>query len=165
MLADIPENRLTEAIIQSAIEVHRTLGPGLKEEVYEAALALELGWKGIACKRQVPVRVVYKGVDIGDPEHPKRIDLLVEDSIVVECKALASALEPVFKAQCLTYLKMTGKRVGLVLNFGRPTVREGIGRVFNETREESRARLARENPEVLKGVLEEEDGKVAGDGC
>lgn len=116
MLADIPENRLTEAIIQSAIEVHRTLGPGLKEEVYEAALALELGWKGIACKRQVPVQ-------------------------------------------------MTGKRVGLVLNFGRPTIREGIGRVFNETREESRARLARENPEVLKRVLVEEDGKFAGDGC
>lgn len=164
MLVDIPENRLTEKIIQAAIEVHKTLGPGLKEEVYEAALALELGWKGIACKRQVPIRVVYKGVDIGDSEHPKRIDLLVEDTVVVECKALASALEPVFKAQCLTYLKMTGKRVGLVLNFGRPTVREGLGRVFNETREEYRARLARENPEVLKRVLEEEDGTPMCDG-
>lgn len=164
MLEDVPENRLTDKIIQAAIEVHKTLGPGLKEEVYEAALALELGWRGIECKRQVPVRVVYKGVDIGDSEHPKRIDLLVEDSVVVECKALASAQDPVFKAQCLTYLKMTGMRVGLVLNFGRPTVREGIGRVFNETQEEYRARLARENPEVLKRVLEEEDGVPIYDG-
>jgi GxxExxY protein len=161
MLEDIPENQLTDRIINAAIEVHKTLGPGLKEEVYEAALALELDWRGFKCQRQVPVQVTYKGIDIGEPEHPKRIDLLVEDTVVVECKALPAGQDPLFKAQCLTYLKMTGKRVGLVMNFGRPTMKEGISRVFNETREEYRARLARENPEALKRVLEEEDGAPA----
>ena len=156
-MIDIPENQLTDAIINSAIEVHKTLGPGLKEEVYEAALAVELGLRGIACKRQVPVAVVYKGVDIGDLDHPKRIDVLVEDSVVVECKALATAKDPLFRAQCLTYLKMTGKRVGLVLNFGRPTLKEGIERVLNESKEEYRARLAREVPASFRNVLREED--------
>ena len=156
-MTDIPENQLTDAIINSAIEVHRTLGPGLKEEVYEAALAVELGMRGIACRRQVPVKVVYKGVDIGDFDHPKRIDVLVEDSVVVECKALATARDPLFRAQCLTYLKMTGKRIGLVLNFGRPTLKEGIERVINETKEEYRARLARQAPASYRNVLREED--------
>ena len=131
-MKDIPENKLTDAIISSAIEVHRVLGSGLKEEVYEAALAVELGMRGIQCKRQVPVMVTYKGVDIGDPDHPKRIDILVEDTVVVECKALATARDPLFRAQCLTYLKMTGKRIGLVLNFVRPTLKEGIDRLIHE---------------------------------
>lgn len=157
-MVDIPENKLTDAIISSAIEVHKILGPGLKEEVYEAALAVELGLRGIACKRQVPVNVTYKGVDIGDPNHPKRIDMLVDDAIVVECKALATAKDPVFRAQCLTYLKMTGKRVGLVLNFGRPTLKEGIDRVINETQTEYRSRLARESPVSFRNVLREQDG-------
>ena len=132
MLTDLPENRLTDAILGAAFEVHKVLGPGLKEEVYEAALAVELGLRGIRCRRQVPVPVVYKGVDIGDPQHPKRIDVLVEESVVVECKALATAKDPVFRAQCLTYLKMTGLKVGLVLNFGRPTLKEGIDRVIHD---------------------------------
>lgn len=131
MLKDLPENKLTEAVICAALEVHRTLGPGLKEEVYEAALAIELGLKGIECRRQVLVPVIYKGVDISDKEHPKRIDMLVADSLVVECKALAKAKDPLFKAQCLTYLKMMGLRIGLALNFGRPTLKEGIERVIN----------------------------------
>ena len=157
-MTDIPENKLTDAIINSAIEVHKTLGPGLKEEVYEAALAVELGLRGIACKRQVPVSVTYKGVDIGDSGHPKRIDMLVEETVVIECKALATAKDPLFRAQCLTYLKMTGKRVGLVLNFGRPTLKEGIERVINETAEEYRARLAKESPASFRNVLREQDG-------
>ena len=134
-MTDIPENRLTDAIINSAIEVHKTLGPGLKEEVYEAALAVELGLRGIACRRQVPVAVTYKGVDIGDVAHPKRIDILVDDAVVIECKALATAKDPLFRAQCLTYLKMTGKRVGLELEFGAAccvTV-YGFGVAFHRT--------------------------------
>ena len=157
-MTDIPENRLTDAIINSAIEVHKTLGPGLKEEVYEAALAVELGLRGIACRRQVPVNVTYKGVNIGDSEHPKRIDMLVEDAVVIECKALATAKDPLFRAQCLTYLKMTGKRIGLVLNFGRPTMKEGIERVINESKDEYRRRLEREAPASFRNVLREEDG-------
>ncbi len=155
---DIPENQLTDAIIGSAIEVHRTLGPGLKEEVYEAALAVEFCLRGITCKRQVPVPVTYKGVNIGDPEHPKRIDMLVEDSVVVECKALPTAKDQLFRAQCLTYLKMTGKRIGLVLNFGRPTLKEGLERVINETKDEYRMRLACEAPASFRNVLREHDG-------
>ena len=137
MLTQTPDNSLTDAIINAAIEVHRTFGPGLKEEVYEAALAIELDSRNIKCQRQVPVPVMYKGVDIGDPAHPKRIDLLVEDSVIVECKALAAARDPVFRAQCLTYLKMTGLTVGLVLNFGRPTLKEGIDRVINKPQTQS----------------------------
>ena len=131
MLRDIPENHLTESVISAALEVHKTLGPGLKEEVYEAALAHELNLRGIEHRRQVPVTVIYKGVDVGDQDHPKRIDILVNNSVVVECKALAKAKDPLFRAQCLTYLKMLGLRVGLVLNFGRPTLKEGIERVIN----------------------------------
>ena len=131
MIADIPENQLTDVIINAAIEVHKALGPGLKEDVYEAALVVELGLRGIRSRRQVPVNVTYKGVNIGDPDHPKRIDILVDDAVVIECKALATAKDPLFRAQCLTYLKMTGKRVGLVLNFGRPTMKEGIERIIN----------------------------------
>ena len=157
-MTDIPENKLTDVIINAAIEVHKTLGPGLREEVYEAALALELRLRGVECKRQVPVSVTYKGYDIGDQNHPKRIDILVEDSVVIECKALATAKDPLFRAQCLTYLKMTGKRIGLVLNFGRPTIKEGIERVINETKEEYRSRLARESPASFRNVLREEDG-------
>ena len=137
MLTDLPENKLTDTILGAAFEVHKVLGPGLKEEVYEAALAVELGLRGIRCRRQVPVPVVYKGVDIGDPQHPKRIDVLVEESVVVECKALATPKDPVFRAQCLTYLKMTGLRVGLVLNFGRPTLKEGIDRVIRIPEQEA----------------------------
>ena len=84
--------------------------------------------------------------------------MLVEETVVIECKALATARDPLFRAQCLTYLKMTGKRVGLVLNFGRPTLKEGIERVINETVEEYRARLAKESPASFRNVLREQDG-------
>ncbi len=156
MLADIPENRLTDAILNAAIEVHKTLGPGLKEEVYEAALVVELGLRGFSCQRQIPVPISYKGVDIGDPNHPKRIDILVENTIVVECKALPIAKDPLFRAQCLTYLKMTGRRIGLVLNFGRPTLKEGVDRVINETREEYLSRLAQKDPATFRRVVREQ---------
>ncbi len=122
---------LTEKIIGAAIEVHRVIGPGLKEEVYESALVVELGLRGIRCRRQVPVACHYKGVRIDEKNHPKAIDLLVEDSIIVECKAVATAKDPIFRAQCLTYMRMTGKQLGLVINFGRQTLVEGVMRVIN----------------------------------
>ena len=132
MTTNIPEHALSEAIIGAAIEVHRIIGPGLKEEVYECALEIELGLRGIQCQRQVPVKCSYKGVSIDEKNHPKAIDILVDDKVIVECKAVSIAKDPVFRAQCLTYLKMTGKRLGLVLNFGRPTLKEGVSRVINE---------------------------------
>ena len=122
---------LTEKILGAAIEVHRIIGPGLKEEVYESALAVELGLRGITFRRQVPVACHYKGLRIDEKKHPKAIDLLVEDTVVVECKAIATAKDPLFRAQCLTYMRMTGKQLGLVINFGRPTLIEGIMRVIN----------------------------------
>ena len=126
------QRQLTDKIIGAAIEVHRELGCGLKEEAYEAALAWELRQRGLAVERQVPCPVVYKGIVLCDrDEHPKRIDLLVEGKIVVELKAV-SRHDPVFAAQCLTYLKMKNLQVGLVLNFGFSTLKEGIRHVLND---------------------------------
>lgn len=126
------QKELTEKIIGAAIEVHREFGCGLKEEAYEAALAWELAQRGLKVERQVPCPVVYKGVILCDSDdHPKRIDHLVEDSVVVELKAFARN-EPVFAAQCLTYLKMKNMQIGLVLNFGFPTLKEGIRHVLND---------------------------------
>ena len=133
MLKDIPENEITEKIIGLAIEVHRTYGgPGLKENAYEAALEWELKNAGLRVERQKPVPIVYKGMVFeADDEHPKRLDLLVEDRIVVECKSVeAKARDASFQAQYKTYLKMLSLHVGLILNFGRPTLKEGIDRVF-----------------------------------
>ena len=133
MLKDIPENEITEKIIGLAIEVHRTYGgPGLKENAYEAALEWELKNAGLRVERQKPVPIVYKGMVFeADDEHPKRLDLLVEDRIVVECKSVeAKARDASFRAQCKTYLKMLGLHVGLILDFGRLTLKEGIDRVF-----------------------------------
>ena len=149
------ENEISKIVLDAAIMVHRTLGgPGLLESVYQDALVYELKTRGLKVEKEVLVPVRYKDVEVGDP---LRIDILVEGCVVVECKALATAKDPLFRAQCLTYLKMTGKRVGLVLNFGRPTLKEGIERVLNESKEEYRARLAREAPASFRNVLREED--------
>lgn len=122
---------LTGQIINAAIEVHTELGCGLKEDAYEAALAWELTQRGHKVLRQVPCPVIYKGnVFCQDDEHPKRIDLLVDDKIVVELKAV-SVCHPVFAAQCRTYLRMLNLPVGLVLNFGFQTLKEGIVHVSN----------------------------------
>lgn len=122
---------LTGKIINAAMEVHTELGCGLKEEAYEAALAWELEQRGHRVQRQVPCPVKYKGhVFCQDDEHPKRIDLLVDGAVVVELKAV-STKHPVFAAQCRTYLRMLDLPVGLVLNFGFPSLKEGIEHVSN----------------------------------
>ena len=122
---------LTGEIINAAIEVHTELGCGLKEEAYEAALAWKLMHRGHKVQRQVPCPVIYKGnVFCQDDEHPKRIDLLVDDMIVVELKAVCT-MHPVFAAQCRTYLRMLNLPVGLVLNFGFSSLKDGIEHVSN----------------------------------
>ena len=119
---------LTEKIIAAAIEVHRELGgPGLLESIYEEALCYELRSMGIQVDRQVQRKTFYKGIEL---EHEMRFDLLVENTVIVECKALAQR-NPLFAAQCLTYLRQSGLNTGLVLNFGQKYLKEGIERIAN----------------------------------
>lgn len=118
-------NNITEKIIGCAIEVHRHLGPGLLEAIYEKALCYELDKNKIMYERQVLIPVIYKGFNLGE----YRVDLLVENEIIVELKAAEKTL-PLHEAQVLSYLKMTGKRLGLLINFNIPTVRDGIKRII-----------------------------------
>ena len=119
---------LTYKIIGAAIEVHRTLGgPGLLESVYESALCHELSLQGLRIQTQVPVDVNYKGVKIRDP---LVLDILVEGKIIVEVKATEKE-NPIHQVQLLTYLRLTGLRLGLLINFGSRHLKEGISRVIN----------------------------------
>ena len=118
-------NILTEKIIGCAIEVHRNLGPGLLESIYEKALCYEFGATGLQYKNQVVIPIVYKGTSLG--EH--RIDLLVEDEIIVELKAV-DRNDPVFVAQVLSYLRLAHKKLGLLINFNVPVLRNGIKRII-----------------------------------
>jgi len=104
---------LTEKVIGAAIEVHRALGPGLLESAYEECLCRELNIRGLAFQRQVPLPVEYKGVKL---DCGYRLDLVVEDAVVLELKCVEHIL-PVHEAQLLTYLKLTGKHVGMIINF------------------------------------------------
>ena len=107
--------------------MYKTLGPGLLESVYEKALVIELTNKGIKAERQVPVNIFYKGVELGEG---LRIDVLVEDSLVVELKSV-DTLNKVHYKQLLTYLKITNKRVGLLINFNENNLMDGIKRIVN----------------------------------
>ena len=121
-------NKITRTIIGAAIDVHKFLGgPGLIESAYEEAMVEELRSRGLGVRRQVSCPIVYKGKRL---ESPLRIDLLVDECVIVELKAVSSG-NPVFAAQCLTYLRMTGLRVGLVINFGLQKLVDGIERVVN----------------------------------
>jgi GxxExxY protein len=117
-------DRLAHDVIGAAIEVHRILGPGFLESVYEEAMCVELGLRGIPFVRQYQSSIDYKGHAVG--EH--RLDLLVGDVLVVELKAV-DALAPVHTAQVMSYLKANGKRLGLLINFNTPVLRQGIKRV------------------------------------
>ncbi|MCL6613710.1 MAG: GxxExxY protein [Firmicutes bacterium] len=120
-------NMLTEEIIGAAIEVHRTLGPGLLESAYEECLCRELDLRRIRFVRQHPLPVEYKGVKL---DCGYRLDLLVDDSVVVEIKTVDS-LQPIHKAQLITYLKLGGWSIGLLINFNVPVLRTGIKRIVN----------------------------------
>ena len=117
------EQELTERIIGCAIAVHRALGPGLLESVYVGALCIELAHEGISYERERRVPLEYRGASIGD----YRIDLVVENRVIIEIKSVVR-LEPVFGAQVLTYLKISGLRVGLLLNFNKGVLKDGIKR-------------------------------------
>jgi len=122
------ENELSKIIVDSAIEVHRTLGgPGLIESVYEEALAWELVSRGLDVRRQKEVLISYKGNTLSSP---LRIDLLVQDLVVIEAKAVAQ-YNRIFEAQALTYLRLMDLKLALVINFGESRVANGIHRVVN----------------------------------
>jgi GxxExxY protein len=114
---------LTQKIIGCAIEVHRQLGPGLLECIYGDAFAIEFGLQGIRFQQQLQLPVTYKGLPIGD----YRIDLLVEDTVVVEIKS-TERHDPLFEAQLLSYMKLGGYKVGLLINFNSVILTKGIKR-------------------------------------
>jgi GxxExxY protein len=122
-----PVNEITRAIIGAAMEVHSALGPGLLESAYEACLLFELHRAGLKAEAQVELPVLYRGVklDLG-----YRIDLLVEDAVIVELKSV-DAIAPIHQAQLLSYLRLSGKNIGLLINFNVPHLRDGIKRLVN----------------------------------
>ena len=121
-------NNITGTIIGAAIAVHRELGPGLLESTYEACLTYELAERKLAVERQKALPVKYKGVKL---DCGYRIDLLVEEKIIVELKAV-ERLEPIHTAQTLSYLKLSGCRVGLLINFNVKVLKNGIRRLIND---------------------------------
>ena len=121
------EDILSHEIISAAIEVHRNTGPGMLESVYEQCLCVELRNRNIGFERQLRIPVNYKGCMINCGY---RMDLLVDDLVVVELKAV-SMLEKIHEAQLLTYLKLSGKRLGILMNFNVVLLRNGVKRVVN----------------------------------
>jgi len=119
------ENQLTHEIIGAAIEVHKVLGPGLLESAYEECMARELSLRNLRFERQKPLPVVYKEVKL---ECGYRMDFLVEDKVVVELKA-AEALAPIHQAIMLTYLRLSGRKIGLLINFHVEVLKEGVRRL------------------------------------
>ena len=121
------DNELTYEIRGAIFEVYNTLGPGLLESVYEEALVFELLQRGLKVERQVEVPILYKGQEL---KTALRLDLLIENTIIVELKSVEE-MKPVFAKQLLTYLRLLNKRVGLLVNFSSGDIREGIKRIVN----------------------------------
>ena len=123
-----PINDITGDIIGAAIEVHRQLGPWLLESTYQACLCQELAIRNIPFEKQLALPVIYKGLqlDVG-----YRIDLLVENQVIVELKSI-EALAPIHSAQLLTYLRLTQRRVGLLINFNMVVLKDGVKRLIND---------------------------------
>ena len=122
------ENEISRHILTAAIEVHKTLGgPGLLESVYEEALVWELMQKELLIERQKHIPIDYKGMTLATP---LRIDILVNKCVIVECKS-TSEYNAIFETQTLTYLRLTGLKLGMVINFGEKFVKNGVRRVVN----------------------------------
>ena len=122
------ENELAGEIIGAAIEVHKEIGPGLLESAYQDCLEYELRLRGLDVENQVPIAVAYKGLMIGEAY---RADLLVANKVIIELKSVEQ-VKDVHKAQLLTYLKLTNRRLGLLVNFCVPLMKNGIYRVVNK---------------------------------
>lgn len=122
------ENELSYKIIGAALEVHKTLGSGLLESAYEAALAYELKELGLKVERQLLLPLKYKNELI---DNAYRIDLMIENKIIVEVKSVVE-IHPIFYSQVLTYLKLTDTKLGLLINFNTPLIKDGIHRIVNK---------------------------------
>ena len=120
-------NKLSREIIGAAIEVHKALGPGLLESAYERCLCHELNLRVLSYKSQEPLAVRYKGIKL---DCGYRLDIVIEDKIILELKS-CEKVDPIHKAQLLTYLKLSGLHLGLILNFNVPVMRDGIVRIVN----------------------------------
>jgi iron complex transport system substrate-binding protein len=135
---DVELDDITGAIVDAAVRIHRGLGPGLFESLYEALLASELARRGLRAERQRLISCSFDGVNVEDAF---RADLMVDERVIVEVKSL-ERLAPVHAKQLLTYLRLTNLRVGLLLNFGAETMKEGMKRVVNNyTASSSRLRI------------------------
>ena len=121
------ENEIAKIIVDAAFQVHKRVGPGLLESVYEVILAHELKKRGLNVKRQVPVAIVYDDIKF---DEAFRADLIVEEKVIVELKSVEK-VSRVHKKQLLTYLRLADKRLGLLINFGTELIRDGISRVVN----------------------------------
>ena len=119
------ESALTEQIIGGAIEVHKHWGPGLYEEIYERSLCHELRLRKVTFESQLKLPLLYKGARVGED---LRLDLIIEGKVIVELKAVKT-LEPIHEAQLLTYMRLTGCKVGLLINFNVPVLTQGIKRM------------------------------------
>jgi GxxExxY protein len=121
------ENPIAAKIVDSAFSVHQKLGPGLLETVYEVVLAHEVAQKGLRVERQKSIPIAYDHIIF---DEGFRADLIVEDKVIVEIKSL-EAVKPVHKKQLITYLRLTGKRLGLLINFGSALIKDGLFRIAN----------------------------------
>ncbi len=126
-MASIPENSIAQQVVDAAFKVHMTLGPGLLESVSETLLANELSKRGLQVARQKAVPITYDALEF---DMGFRLDLLVENLVVVELKSVEKAA-PVHKKQTLTYVRLAKKRLGLLINFGEALIKDGITRVVN----------------------------------
>ena len=124
---DIRENEIGKVLINTAIDIHKNLGAGLLESVYEVVLAHELEEKGFSVKRQLPIDIVYKNIHFSEAF---RADLMIDDKVIVELKSIED-LTMAHRKQLLTYLRLSGKKLGFILNFGVALMKDGIVRTVN----------------------------------
>ena len=124
MATDAKEDKIGKTIVDAAFQVHQQLGPGLLEKVYESCLAYELKTKGLIVTRQVPVPISYKNIEF---DEGFRLDLLVEDCVIIELKAVEKS-NPLWQAQILSYLRLANKHLGYLINFNTPLFKQGIQR-------------------------------------
>ncbi len=116
-----------KAVVDAAYRVHKALGPGLLEKVYEVAFCHEIRKKGFQCERQIYIPIVYDGIEF---EEGLRLDVIIEDKVIVELKALEN-VNPVWEAQIISHLKLTNNRLGFLINFNVPLIKQGIRRFVN----------------------------------